>query len=91
MRGTGLPAGYLELRQGRPERAVRLAAAADRVTEQVGGELPEVLIRVGDPAEDARPQLDPAMFDLAFQEGHRMTLDQAVAYALERADEEQAM
>ena len=77
---------FLELRQGRPERAVRLAAAAERVKEQIGGELPEALIRTGDPAEEARARLDSETFDRALEEGRRMTLAQAVAYALETAD-----
>jgi predicted ATPase/class 3 adenylate cyclase len=80
----------LELRNGRPERAVTLAAAAERVKEQIGGELPEALARTGNPAEEARGQLDPEAFERAHSEGRRMTLDQAVAYALERPDEQPA-
>ena len=81
---------FLELRNGRPERAVTLAAAAERVKEQVGGELPEALARTGDPAEEARGQLDPEAFERAHSHGRRMTLDQAVAYSLERPDEQPA-
>ena len=78
---------FLELRRGRAERAVTLAAAADRVKEQIGGELPEALIRTGDPAGEARGRLDPEAFERADAAGRRMTLDQAVAYALELPEE----
>jgi predicted ATPase/class 3 adenylate cyclase len=80
--------GLLELRKGRADRAVRLVAAAERVKEQIGGELPEALIRTGDVAEEARAQLDSETFTQALEEGRRMTLDQAVAYALEPADDQ---
>jgi tetratricopeptide (TPR) repeat protein len=73
----------LELAQGRPERAVRLAAIAARAVEELGGELPEALTGVGNPLEEARALLDEDAYARAVQEGLAMTVDQAVAYALE--------
>ncbi len=52
----------LELKRGHPARAVRLAAAARQI-EQVGGELSETLQRAGNPLEEARPLLEPEVYD----------------------------
>jgi len=74
----------LELAEGRPERAVRLAAIAARSVEEVGGELPEALTGVGNPMEEARPLLDQDDYARAVEEGGAMGIDEAVAYALEK-------
>ena len=49
----------LELAAGRPGRAVRLGAAAERYTEEIGGDLADVFGDLGDPVEEARPLLGP--------------------------------
>lgn len=74
----------IELARGRPERAVRMAAAAQRSIEELGGELPVMITGVGDPLEDARPLLDADAFAVGVAEGRAMTLDRAIAYALEQ-------
>lgn len=74
----------LELAQGRPERAVRLAAIAARSVEELGGELPAALTGVGNAMEEARPLLAEDEYARAVEEGRAMSMDEAVAYALER-------
>jgi tetratricopeptide (TPR) repeat protein len=73
----------VELGLGRPERAVRLGAAADRWNDEVGGELPEIIAQLGDPVEEARPALSPADHARAVDEGRSMSLEEQIAYALE--------
>ena len=72
----------LELANGRPERAVRLAAAAARWTETLGGQLPDALIEAGDPIEESRPLLSADEHARGVAEGNAMTLDEVVEYAL---------
>jgi tetratricopeptide (TPR) repeat protein len=74
----------VELGNGRPERAVRLGAAADRYNDEIGGELPEVIAQLGDPVEEARSLLSPAEHERAVAEGRGMTLEEQIAYALEQ-------
>jgi predicted ATPase/class 3 adenylate cyclase len=69
-------------RGGDPGRAVRLAAAAGRFFIEIGGELPMVR-RWGDPFEQARPLLTTEAYQRAEAEGRAMSLDEAVAYALD--------
>jgi hypothetical protein len=85
----GIVAGLEELAavasmMGQPKRAPRLFGAAMALREAIGASLPpgerstyERLIAT------ARAQLDEATFAMAWTEGHVMTLEQAVAYALE--------
>ena len=73
----------LELAVGRPDRAVRLATAAEKWTEVLGGELPEALIGADNVVEDARPLLSPEEHARAVAEGQAMTLEEVVEYALE--------
>jgi predicted ATPase/class 3 adenylate cyclase len=73
----------VELGKGRPERAVRLGAAAERYNDEIGGELPDVIAHLGDPVEEARPLLGPAEHARAVAEGRSMTLEEQIAYALE--------
>ena len=72
----------VELARGHPERAVRLAAVAQRSIEESGGELPVLITGGGDPLTDARPLLAEDAYASAVAEGRAMTIDQAVAYAL---------
>jgi predicted ATPase/class 3 adenylate cyclase len=73
----------LELARGRPERAARLAAVAQRSIEESGGELPVLITGGGDPLADARSVLPAEAYERAVAEGRAMTIDQAVAYVLE--------
>lgn len=75
----------IELGLGRPERAARLAAVAERAVEEIGGELPEAMIGDIDPLEQARKLLSEDVFDRAVEEGRAMTFHQAAAYALEES------
>jgi hypothetical protein len=72
----------VELGAGNPERAVRLGAAADRSNDEIGGELADVMVQLGDPVEEARPLLDPADHARAVAEGRSMNLEEQIAYAL---------
>ncbi len=73
----------VELGKGRPERAVRLGAAAERYNDEIGGELPDVIAQLGDPVEEARPMLEPGEHARAVAEGRSMSLEEQIAYALE--------
>ena len=73
----------VELGMGRPERAVRLGAAAERYNDEIGGELPDVIAQLGDPVEEARPLLEPDEHARAVAEGRSMSLEEQIAYALE--------
>jgi predicted ATPase/class 3 adenylate cyclase len=72
----------LELQSGEPYRAVRLEAAAQRLIEDVGGDLFQAFGRLGNAVEEARPQLSPETHARAFEEGRTFGLDEQVAYAL---------
>jgi hypothetical protein len=72
----------LELSLGRPERAARLAAVAERAVEDIGGELPAAMIGDINPLEQARSLLPEDVFARAVEEGRAMTFDEAAACAL---------
>jgi hypothetical protein len=75
-----------ELGMHRPERAVRLGAAAERFNDEIGGEVPDIIAQLGVPAEEARPLLDEAEHARGVAEGRSMRLDELIAYALESAE-----
>jgi hypothetical protein len=80
---------------GQPLRAARLFGASDALFEAIG--------QVRDPAfaaayerfvADVRAQVDAAAFAAAYAAGQALTLEQAIAYALEVSDvdaEQQAL
>ncbi|MFI5259484.1 MAG: ATP-binding protein [Candidatus Limnocylindrales bacterium] len=71
--------------QGDQLRAIRLIAVSDRLAHTGGAELATVVARV----EELQPNLealDPAAARAALAEGERMTVDEAVAYALGREE-----
>jgi tetratricopeptide (TPR) repeat protein len=72
----------LELAAGHPRRAVRLGAAADRYTEEIGGDRADVYGRLGDPVEEGRPLLEPTEHARAVEEGRGMSLEERIRYAL---------
>ena len=51
--------------------------------EDLGGELPEEMIQVGDPLSDARVQLPAEAYERALERGRAMSFEAAVAFALE--------
>ncbi|HYN64141.1 MAG TPA: hypothetical protein VES36_06005, partial [Candidatus Limnocylindrales bacterium] len=73
----------LELQAGEPRRAVRIEAAARRLSEDIGGDLFQVFGQLGDAIEEARPQLDPEEHARAVEEGRTLSLDEHVRFALE--------
>jgi hypothetical protein len=73
----------MELAEGRLERAVRLAAIAARAVEDLGGELPEALMRAGNPLEEARPLLTEDDYARLVAEARAMSFADAVGYVLD--------
>ena len=71
--------------QGDPLRAVRLNAASDRLATSGGTGLGQMATGIISVIPDVAG-LDPAVVEAAAAEGGRMTVDQAVAYALKRDD-----
>jgi len=71
--------------QGQPARAARLFGAAAALREALGTPLPLVLHAEYERAvAAARTQIDPTTFAAEWAAGRTMTVEQAVAYALDR-------
>jgi predicted ATPase len=69
--------------ESKMERAVCLLAAAETLRQAIGAPLPSPLRHRCDRAlEDARNILNPETFARSQAQGHSMTLEQAIAYAL---------
>nr|MBA3532952.1 tetratricopeptide repeat protein [Ardenticatenales bacterium] len=67
-------------------RAVRLVAAAQALAEAIGAVFWPAYQRLSEETlADARTQLDEPRFALCWEEGHRLPLEEAIAYALEEA------
>ena len=75
--------GQATLALGRPERAVVMAAAADRLRESVGGGLTVESGRweTEHPRDAAQRLLTHSQIDKAWAQGRTMSLEDAVAYA----------
>jgi predicted ATPase/class 3 adenylate cyclase len=73
----------IETIDGRYERALRLAGAADALKDQTGGGAPAELMRSAESFEEARRNLDPETAERAWDEGREMGTDKAIAYAVE--------
>ena len=71
--------------EGKPLRAVRLLAAADRLASTGGTGLGALATGIISAAPDLTG-IDPAEVEAAAAEGGRMTVDEAVAYALKREE-----
>jgi predicted ATPase len=74
---------------GQGEHAVRLLSAAETLLDTIGLSVsiwPEVRADYDRYVATARAQLDEATFAAAWAEGCTMSLEQAIAYALERSD-----
>jgi non-specific serine/threonine protein kinase len=71
----------VEIRQGRPDRGIRLAGAAQRIKEEVGGEAPPLIVGLDDPLEVAKGSLSDERTGELYDEGRAMTLEQAIDYA----------
>jgi predicted ATPase/class 3 adenylate cyclase len=70
---------------GQPERAVRLAGAAEAWRKKVGGQVPAAFFPFSDPREAAAKVLDEATLERAWEEGSAMSLEEALAFAREDA------
>jgi predicted ATPase len=69
--------------QGRPNAAVQLVASEEALTDAIGAKPPSWAARRNeDTLTVVRSQLDEPAFEKAWEEGRRMTLDEAVALAL---------
>jgi tetratricopeptide (TPR) repeat protein len=73
----------VETMDGRHERALRLAAAADALKAETGGGAPAELMKAEDALAESRRSLDREAAERAWAEGREMGTDKAVAYALE--------
>jgi predicted ATPase/DNA-binding XRE family transcriptional regulator len=75
---------------GKPEQAARLFGAVESLVESIGmaGRMnPSDQKEFDDYVAIVRAQLDDASFAAAWAEGRAMTMEQAIAYALERREE----
>ena len=72
--------------EGHYRRAMRLLGAGTALRESLGAEAPRELVNSPDPMPVAREHLSSDEIEDALEEGHRMTVDEAVSYA--RADAE---
>jgi tetratricopeptide (TPR) repeat protein len=69
---------------GEPERASRMLGASAALFSEIGIDpQPGDLTELAQYEADVKSQLDEATFEAAYAEGQAMTLEQAVAYALE--------
>jgi tetratricopeptide (TPR) repeat protein len=73
----------IELGGGNLERALILAGAAEASREALGASAPLQLVQYADPRPKVRDRLDDEAIDRAWNAGRAMTIDHAVAYALE--------
>ncbi len=76
----------LALERGRPEDGARLAAAADHLRQEVGGGPSTAIVLLEEPLDVARRAMAPADFERAVTAGSAMTMDGAVALAIEIAE-----
>lgn len=80
--GGLLTLAYLAAWEGRHEQALRLAGAYDSLHDQVGGGPPvDLLPLIGDPIGDARSRLPVVAAERAWDEGRKMSAEEAVAFA----------
>jgi predicted ATPase/class 3 adenylate cyclase len=80
----------VEIATGDADRGVRLLAANDAIRARLGGGPPPEWLRLGDPLADARSRLGADAYQLAWEAGRSLTVDEAVALALDRFDTEQS-
>lgn len=82
---TGL--GFVASGEGHHERLARLWGVVARVRREAGGGiLPAIRDRLRDPEGAARKAIGDAAFEQRRAEGHAMSVDEGVAYALSGDD-----
>jgi len=74
------------LGRGEPEQGTILAAAADRLRREVGGGPGRARLGLEEPLDQARRTMAAADFERAAASGRALTTDEAVALALELAN-----
>jgi len=67
---------------GDADRGVRLLAANDAIRERLGGGPPPEWLRIGDPLAEARGVLGDDAYRAAWEDGLKLSLDDAVALAI---------
>jgi tetratricopeptide (TPR) repeat protein len=77
----------LENRLGHHIRALRLAGAADALTESAGGRVPPEFADLPDPRQAARAFHPEERIAATWAEGRAMTLDEAIDYARQSASD----
>jgi tetratricopeptide (TPR) repeat protein len=83
------PLANVDAAEGRHRRAVRLWAAAQAIKERVGGGAPQEIMQTVDPRPAAVAAIGEVAVAEAWEEGSKLTLEEAVAAALATdADEE---
>jgi tetratricopeptide (TPR) repeat protein len=75
--------GIAAIGAGHYERAVKLSAVAHAIRDKVGGKVPDAFFPFRDPRDSAAEVLEPETLDRLWDEGQRMTLEEAIAYARE--------
>ena len=70
---------------GDAERGVRLLGANAAIRDRLGGGPPPEWLRLGDPLTDARQLIDDDAHAREWQRGSEMTVDEAVADALDES------
>ncbi len=74
----------LHLNQGRPEHATRLVAWADAIRDKIGNHRPHIeQVDVDKVITTCLAEMGESAFSDACDEGKKMSLDEAVAYALD--------
>src|SRR5207247_3522241 len=68
---------------GRPETAARLVSSSEALREEIGGGVPWLADLNDETLTTIRAQLDEARLADAWEQGQRLTVDEAVAFALE--------
>ncbi|HEX2089088.1 MAG TPA: adenylate/guanylate cyclase domain-containing protein [Actinomycetota bacterium] len=71
--------------RGDHERAVRIGGASSALKEAVGGEAPPAMVHLPDPRDLARGHLSEEAIERAWEEGRKMSVEQALAYVREEA------
>jgi non-specific serine/threonine protein kinase len=67
---------------GQPETAAWLVSSAEALREEVGGGVPWLAEANDETLTTIRAQLDEAAFAEAWEQGQKLTVDEAVAFAL---------
>ena len=74
--------------KGDAETAARLLASSEPLYEDVGGSMPWIAKMTDEALARIRSELDESVFAEAWEEGRRLSADEAVALALGEADTE---